>query len=699
MGRRQKTEPAEELENRTARMGPPPAFPFPLDEFQLEAIDHLRAGRSVVVCAPTGSGKTVVGEYGVQFALTEGGRVFYTTPLKALSNQKYRDFVFQIGADNVGLLTGDISILPEAPVVVMTTEVFRNMLYSQDQPEGRLRDVRFVVLDECHYLNDAERGTVWEESIIRCPSHIRLIALSATIANPQELTAWMSQAHGPTSLVLATYRPVPLRYHVFKRTALSPLLRKDGTAPPAPAGASRRSSFLGPQAYVAPVDPADVVEALRKADMLPAIYFVFSRRGCEGRLEACSHLSLLTTEETARLEEIVSTYVEANPYVRDHPLLPCLSRGLAVHHAGMLPAWKVLVERLFQANLIKAVFATETLAAGINMPARTTVISALTKRGDEGWRTLTASEFHQMAGRAGRRGMDPVGHVVVLRDPYRPLEEAARLATAPPDPLLSRFTPTYGLVLNLLRHHSLEEAEHLLRRSFGQFQAEARAARLARQRSERGRMRRKGRRGEREAGRLGAEAPSHGIYWGYFMALKRVLERYGYVEDDRPTEAGLTAAALRTENELLVAEALRQTPWEEVTPAAFAAVITALATEEPRPGTRVWARAPREVEAVLVSVRHVARRLRHAQRRYGIDVPAELSEVYCGLTHRWASAARWQSVVAAADLDEGDVVQMIRRTLDLLRQIPEAPGLSKLLVGLAREAARQLDREPVRELP
>jgi superfamily II RNA helicase len=683
------------------RRGPPPAFPFPLDDFQLEAIDHLRAGRSVVVCAPTGSGKTVVGEYAVQFALSEGSRVFYTTPLKALSNQKYRDFVFQIGADNVGLLTGDISLQPEAPVVVMTTEVFRNMLYSRDQPEGRLRDVRFVVLDECHYLNDAARGTVWEESIIRCPSHIHLVALSATIANAEELTTWMTEAHGPTRLVLATYRPVPLRYHAFKRTALSPLLRKEGAPRPAVHGGASRSTnwSSSPWTHVAPVDPADVVEALRKGDMLPAIYFVFSRRGCEGRLEACAHLNLLSPEEAGRLEEIVATYLEANPYVRNHPLLPYLSRGLAVHHAGLLPAWKVLVERLFQANLIKVVFATETLAAGINMPARTTIISALTKRGDEGWRSLTASEFHQMSGRAGRRGMDPVGHVVVLRDPYRPLEEAARLATAPPDPLLSRFTPTYGLVLNLLRHHTLDEAEHLLRRSFGQFQAEARAARLARQHREKGRPRQKGRRRDRERGRRGAEMPVQAIYWGYFVDLKRVLERYGYVEDDRPTEAGLTAAALRTENELLVAEALRQTPWEAVGPAEFAAVITALATEAPRPGTRVWARVTREVEEVLVSVRHLARQLRHAQRRYGIEVPAELSEVYCGLTHQWASGARWQSVVAATDLDEGDVVQMIRRTLDLLRQIPEAPGLPQPVVDLAREAARQLDRQPVRELP
>jgi superfamily II RNA helicase len=669
--------------------GPPPVFPFPLDEFQTAAIECLRAGRSVVVCAPTGSGKTVVGEYAAQFALTAGQRVFYTTPLKALSNQKYRDFCHQLGGDQVGLLTGDISIQPEAAVVVMTTEVFRNMLYGVDQPEGRLRDVRFVVLDECHYLNDFGRGTVWEESIIRCPSHIRLVALSATIANARELTAWIEQAHGPTELILATDRPVPLRYHAFRRASLSPLLRKDGSAPPRGKRGNARPR------RTSRVDPVTVVEVLDREDLLPAIYFVFSRRGCELALRDCEEMDLLSPEAAERTREIVETYVEANPYVRDHPHLPYLLQGLAVHHAGLLPAWKVLVERLFQANLIKVVFATETLAAGINMPARSTVISALMKRSDDGWRGLTASEFHQMSGRAGRRGMDPVGHVVVLPDRYRPMEEAAELAAAPPDPLTSRFTPTYGLVLNVLRHHTPEEAETLLRRSFGQFQAEARAARAARLKEER-----RKRRGEGATGRGGEGARGrHGIYWGEFLALQKILEKYGYVVKNRPTEAGLMAAALRTQNELLVAEALRQTNWTNVRPSEFAAVVTALGTEEPRSHARVWARVTQATEAILVGVRRLARRLQQTQWRSGIEAPAELSEMCSPLTQLWAEGHDWRATVSATNMDEGDVVQAIRRTLDLLRQIPQAPGMPEHVVELAREAVRQLDREPIRDVP
>jgi superfamily II RNA helicase len=668
-------------------MGPPPAFPYPLDRFQLDAIESLRTGRSVVVCAPTGSGKTVVGEYAAQCALAMGRRILYTTPLKALSNQKFRDFQGQFGAQNVGLLTGDTSIQGEAPLVVMTTEVFRNMLYGVDQPEGRLRDVLFVVLDECHYLNDSGRGTVWEESIIRCPSHIRLVALSATIANSRELTTWIDRIHGPTELVQTTHRPVPLRCHAFRRSALSPLLNRDGTPPPLP---PRRPGGMRP---LARIDPARVISVLLKADMLPAIYFVFSRRGCEAARERCAELALLRPEEEIQLQAAVAAYLEANPYVRDHPHLPYLYRGLAVHHAGLLPAWKVLVEKLFQANLIKVVFATETLAAGINMPARTTVISALMKRDDEGFRGLQASEFHQMSGRAGRRGMDPVGHVVVLPDQYKPMEEAARLAAAPPDPLISRFTPTYGLVLNLLRHHTPAEAEDLLRRSFGHFQAEARAARMARERSDRGRRRR------RRGGPQPVEGgPSRAVSWDEFLALQRVLEEFDYVIDHCPTPAGLTAAALRTQNELLVAEVLREIRWDDVRPEEFAAVVTALATEESRARARVWSRMSAAVEQILEEVYRITRRVRRAQQRHRVDVPVEVNAVCSGLSQRWAEGTRWQAVVASTEMDEGDVVQVMRRTIDLLRQIPEAPDLPESLTHLARQAIAQIDRPPVREI-
>src|SRR5712691_183905 len=482
---------APSLPPNTQHPAPRVEYPFALDPFQLEAIAALEAGRSVVVCAPTGSGKTVIGEYALHAAVATGRRAFYTTPLKALSNQKFRDFGALFGPDRVGLLTGDISINPDAPLVVMTTEVFRNMLYAAGS-EVRLKAVRFVVLDECHYINDAGRGTVWEESVICSPREIQMVALSATIANSDQLAAWFRRAHGPTDLIVSEHRPVPLRYHYFDHGKLSPLLKKLGPSHERPR--LRPEVGYHVRSWEVQVDPEEVVALLAEQEMLPAIYFVFSRRGCEAAMQRCAHLALLAEPEIARMEQIVEPYLAENPIVRHHPHLRYLPRGVAAHHAGLLPAWKVLVERLFQAGLIKAVFATETLAAGINMPARTTVISSLSKRTDDGYRVLTASEFLQMSGRAGRRGMDRLGHVVVNADPFRPAAEAARLAAAPADPLISRFAPTYGMVLNLLRRFAPQDCEQLLRLSFGEFLARAASG--------------KGMPGERNMGRRAERKPA-----------------------------------------------------------------------------------------------------------------------------------------------------------------------------------------------
>ncbi|HEY9684184.1 MAG TPA: DEAD/DEAH box helicase [Oculatellaceae cyanobacterium] len=452
-------------------------FSFKLDDFQLEAIAHLENNRSVVVCAPTGSGKTVIAEYAVEMALRSNKRCFYTTPLKALSNQKLHDLRLKYGEDKVGLLTGDISINREAPIVVMTTEVFRNMLYGTilGDVSKNLRNVAFVVLDECHYMNDAERGTVWEESIIYAPRDIQLVALSATVANAEELTTWIDETHGPTGLVTSDYRPVPLRFYYFGDRHIYPLLspgRQVNTLLKNRFGVKRGALHKDRKRRNIPAlgaHPADMLAVLSGRNMLPAIYFLFSRRGCEEAMKKAKGIPLLNTQEQAELRDIVTHYVADHPNLQNHPHLPYLFEGMSVHHAGMLPSWKAMVEKLFQRGLLKVVFATETLAAGINMPARTTVISSIYKRADEGHRELYASEFLQMSGRAGRRGMDEVGHVVVAHHPFEPVEDAAKLAVAPPDPLSSRFTPSYGMVLNLLERHTVEDARDLIERSFGQF--------------------------------------------------------------------------------------------------------------------------------------------------------------------------------------------------------------------------------------
>ena len=445
-------------------------FPFQLDVFQQEAVTALNEGKSVVVCAPTGSGKTLVGEYAIYRALDRQRRVFYTTPLKALSNQKLRDFREQFGVDQVGLLTGDTAINREAPVVVMTTEIFRNMLYGTRIGEvgTSLQDVEAVVLDECHYMNDRQRGTVWEESIIYCPSEIQLLALSATVENSAQLTDWLGQVHGPTELIYSDFRPVPLEFHYCSNKGLFPLLDSSWTKLN-PRLRQRRHKGAPQKGKREGLKIPYIVGQLQQRQMLPAIYFIFSRRGCDRAVAEMADLSLVNEQEATLLRQKVDTFLAWNPEAARAGQVEPLYRGIAAHHAGILPAWKGFVEELFQAGLIKVVFATETLAAGINMPARTTVISSLSKRTDTGHRLLMASEFLQMSGRAGRRGMDELGYVVTVETPFEGAKEAAYLATVGADPLVSQFTPSYGMVLNLLQTHTLEEARALIARSFGQY--------------------------------------------------------------------------------------------------------------------------------------------------------------------------------------------------------------------------------------
>lgn len=442
-------------------------FPFELDEFQKQAIAALDAGESVVVCAPTGSGKTLIGEYAIYRALARGKRVFYTTPLKALSNQKLRDFRNRFGADRVGLVTGDVSVNRDASVLVMTTEIFRNMLYGTPigQVGTSLVDVEAVVLDECHYMNDRQRGTVWEESIIYAPPMVQLVALSATIANSDQLTDWISEVHGPTQLIYSDFRPVPLEFHFCNPKGLFPLLNPKGKVINPrlkPKGGKQRGRQDAPSLIY-------LANQLQQRDMLPAIYFIFSRKGCDKAVADLELLSLVNNAETAALKQRIDAFLQRSPEaVRTGHLEP-LYRGIASHHAGVLPAWKGLIEELFQEGLIKIVFATETLAAGINMPARTTVISSLSKRTDRGHRLLNASEFLQMAGRAGRRGMDALGHIVTVQTPFEGATDAAYLATSNADPLVSQFTPSYGMVLNLLQTHTVQQARDLVERSFGNY--------------------------------------------------------------------------------------------------------------------------------------------------------------------------------------------------------------------------------------
>ena len=452
-------------------------FPFELDDFQKDACRCITDGKSVVVCAPTGAGKTVIAQHAIHCALEQGKKVFYTTPLKALSNQKYNDFSEKYGIDKVGLLTGDTSINRGAQIVVMTTEVFRNMLYGTNfgSVTDNLKDVKYVILDEVHYMNDEQRGTVWEESIIYCPTNVQIVALSATVANADKLTEWINTVHSRTELINTDFRPVPLRFYYFDSSqpnTLLPLLTPNGTLNKKIK--PEKKEFKRGKAVQKRNTVKDVVRNLHEKNMLPAIYFTFSRKKCDEQMEKCASLCLVTPKEQEEIRQIIDDYIAENPYLYKNKHIEYLMLGVASHHAGLLPGWKVLVEKLFQKGLIKVVFATETLAAGINMPARSTVISSISKRTDNGHRTLTPSEFLQMSGRAGRRGMDEIGYVVIVGTHFQTPEEVAELVLSDANPLESKFSPSYSMVLNLLQRFTLDEAKELVLKSFGYFSSNSR---------------------------------------------------------------------------------------------------------------------------------------------------------------------------------------------------------------------------------
>src|SRR3984885_15275023 len=474
-------------------------YDFDFDDFQVRACAALSAGDGVLVAAPTGSGKTVVGEFAVHLALAQGRKCFYTTPIKALSNQKYADLVRRYGGTDVGLLTGDNSINGEAPIVVMTTEVLRNMLYTSSATLGGLS---YVVLDEVHYLADRSRGAVWEEVIIHLPESVRVVALSATVSNAEELGDWLAQVRGGTQVIVDEHRPVPLWQHMLAGNRMYDLftddehknvnpelmrlaLRDDWAARKAQGRPGRGGHR--PRRFPMPYRP-DVIERLDSAGLLPAITFIFSRAGCDAAVQQClaTGLRLTTPTEAAEIVAVAERRIADIPQDDLAVLgygewLDGLRRGIAAHHAGMLPAFKEVVEELFAAGLIRAVFATETLALGINMPARTVVIEKLDKWNGETHANLTAGEYTQLTGRAGRRGIDVEGHAVVLWQPGMDPGAVAGLASTRTYPLNSSFRPSYNMAVNLTGWAGRARASALLESSFAQFQADRGVVGLTRQ--------------------------------------------------------------------------------------------------------------------------------------------------------------------------------------------------------------------------
>ncbi len=775
-------------------------YPFKLDPFQIEAIEVIDSGKSVIVTAPTGSGKTVIAEYAIKRALARGKRCFYTTPLKALSNQKFGDLRRVYGDDQVGLLTGDISVNRDAAIVVMTTEVYRNMLYGTILGEVRtnLDLVESVIVDECHYMNDPDRGTVWEELVIYSPPQVQFVALSATVANAEALTAWFEKVHGPTQLVRWTHRSVPLRFFYFYNGELFELLNKKRKLNPQLRNAveqesSRKRERMSREeragrraAQRASCYPEKIVRAMDKAKMLPAIFFLFSRKRCDEAVQFSGDAVTLTQDESDRLNAAIDEALEEHPSLQDNPHLIYLRHGIAAHHAGLLPMWKVLVENLFQQGLIKVVYATETLAAGINMPARTTVISAIAKFSDEGLRPMTASEFLQMSGRAGRRGMDEVGNVVVVYHPNEPVDQAAELAVAPADPLVSHFTPCYGMVLNLLQRHTMEEAKELIERSFGQFVADncqsewqeeidglaqeldssransclggpngqtgdlAKWKELSKKASSLGRrlydcrlaLKNSGQPGSREAMEAAREElkaakaevnayPCNSCtlrgecqdrlrqnahaelrikhlnnqleaaktsYWQQFQNLVRIMQRVGYIDANyHPLEEGLTCASLRATNILLLNEVALSRVLEQLDPVEVAGVVSTLVLGDTRSMPEYDMRPSLNADKAIESICYIAEKVDELQHAYNVEAPVIINSTYAGLVEYWSRGASWEEMRDYLGWEEGDMMRLLRRTLDVLQQLVHAPGMPQGVVERCQKAISCIDRDEVCE--
>ena len=469
-------------------------FDFEFDPFQISACHAVEDGKGVLVAAPTGAGKTVVGEFAAYFALQAGKKCFYTTPIKALSNQKYSEFVAKFGEDRVGLLTGDTSINGEADILVMTTEVLRNMLYAGS---NTLTNLGCVVMDEVHYLADKFRGAVWEEVLIHLMESVQVISLSATVSNAEEFGEWLGEVRGETEVIVSEIRPIPLFQHVLIGNRLMDLFDQPGKINPeilqrereairrSSLGRNRRGRFAEPSDRMS---RADIIEKLQRENLLPAITFIFSRVGCDAAVKQCLHAGLRLTSPEERTE-IRQTALRYTQNIAEEDLevlgfqewLTALERGIAAHHAGLLPSFKGAVEDLFQRGLVKAVFATETLALGINMPARTVVLEKLIKFNGEAHVPITPGEYTQLTGRAGRRGIDIEGNAVIQWSPTVDSASAAGLASTRTYPLRSSFSPTYNMAINLIARFGRETARRSLESSFAQFQADRAVVGLTRQ--------------------------------------------------------------------------------------------------------------------------------------------------------------------------------------------------------------------------
>ncbi|MCS7252850.1 MAG: DEAD/DEAH box helicase [Armatimonadota bacterium] len=613
-------------------MGEPEPEPFKPSPFQEQALSEIMHS-DVIVVAPTGSGKTWIAEQAMARWLNEGKRSWYTTPLKALSNQKYDSFGELFGRENVGLITGERRENTAAPIIVATTEVLRNALYSGfDAPD-------LIVLDEAHYIADPERGTTWEEVVILAPQSSRLLLLSATISNANEIAGWMEQVRGiRPSVVMAHERPVPLRYGFIDR---------DGRPLPCSKEMNlRRIKHLLHHG----IDIVGIVASLRKWNLLPAIIFLPKRRDCDRAAQAFKNFLMEGAKER---EEFIRQMIEEHERLAHHPLLSQLIKaGVAPHHAGHLTSWKVMVERMLRVGLIKAVFATTTLAAGLDVPARTVVLPTLMTRDESGGRLLSALEFHQMTGRAGRRGKDKVGFVLIVPRSVKDIEHAVRFIESKPEALESAFRVHYYQVLNLLSRYGYDGATEILEKSLAVYQWSKQGHR-------------KGRRKRQEIREQ-------------FRRRARLLQELGYIDSDMSlTSIGQWALLIRHERSLFTVEAIRRGLCDELSPEELAGWAAAFTTE----------RSPRALakRLSLEKLAELAFEIEALEDAFGIE-PSGFAEEFgepgkpfgdaerrAACVYAWAIGVDWDKLVFKADADEGDLQRLILQAAEILRQVEDLP--------------------------
>lgn len=659
---------------------------FELDRFQLEAIDAVDHHVNVLVSAPTGSGKTLIANYAIGRILDREQRAFYTTPLKALSNQKYKELCELFGSENVGLLTGDTTINRNAEIIVMTTEVLRNMLLTESD---QLRTLGLVILDEVHYLQDPFRGGVWEEVLILTPPAVRFVALSATIGNARFLGDWFEKVRGPTSVIIEETRPIQLHNHLAIVRRGQPMADVidllDGTHLSNEAKridnvmkATRRfrpgPKWKGPHSS-APPPPfrtprrSELLQALERDDLLPVIVFIFSRAACDDAVHQCRRDGLLftTPEERREIESIAEARLtgfsrEDLQALEYADFLDCLRRGLAMHHAGMVPAFREIVEVCFERNLLAVVFATETLALGVNMPARSVALEKFSKFSDAGRKFLTSGEYSQMTGRAGRRGLDDEGHAIVCFANEVALSDVGRVALAPPSDLHSSFRPTYNFTANLINHFEFETALEVVQRSFAQFETDHRPS--------------------------GSKRP----LGDQMVARHHVLEELGYATGWQLNQQGQLLRSIYHECDLLIAESITAGVFEGLEASQLAGVLSCFVFESKRASRTLnaarhvttkkkktlndrlgqdrrgnIAERAHEIRMITLSIHEV-------EDRYGVPHAKEPDAKFANTIAAWARGASLSTVLDVADVEmgqtsPGDFVRNAKQVADLCEQL------------------------------